>query len=599
MRKTVVFLCFLLPFFVFSQNKIEWKEDFSDGNFTENPLWSGTTENFAVNTGFQLQSKASAASKSFLTTYSEVFDNAVWEFWVKINYNPTSSNYASIYVISDRADLSGDVNGYYIQIGNTSDEVSLYLQQGSKRTKIIDGTDGRTNSNPAEINVKLIRDKDGNFMLYSKLPSESDFYAEGSVQNLNVAGSKYFGLLFSNSSLTGNAYFFDNISVSGEKFEDKLPPEWINLILTEPNRMILNFSEPVDISQARFEADRGIGVQSEVIIAADKMKIELIFNQNFEKGKIYTLNALNVKDLAGNLLVVNQKKIGIIEKTDFGDLIINEILFEPATDIPEYFEVFNHSSKILDLSKISFGTRKTDGSFSPANYFPDKTLILPGQYLALTPDPEIIKNTYSTPDTANIIFSSKWSALNNISASFLITNQTGDSIYDEVKYDVKWHHSLINNTKGVSLEKLNPSLPSQSSESWHSASSQSGYGTPGYRNSQYREITAETSTEKWVWIEPEAFTPDNDGTDDVCFIRYKTDAAGYTANVTVFSAVGVKMRQLASNVLLDADGFLSWDGRTDRGQNVNPGIYVLYFEMINTETGVKKTEKLPLVVSTR
>ena len=124
--KRLFFLLVFLP--VYLQAQVS--DDFSDGNFTENPLWSGTTENFAVNTGFQLQSKASAASKSFLTTYSEVFDNAVWEFWVKINYNPTSSNYASIYVISDRADLSGDVNGYYIQIGNTSDEVSLYLQQG-------------------------------------------------------------------------------------------------------------------------------------------------------------------------------------------------------------------------------------------------------------------------------------------------------------------------------------------------------------------------------------------------------------------------------------------------------------------------------------
>ena len=83
------------------------------------------------------------------------------------------------------------------------------------------------------------------------------------------------------------------------------------------------------------------------------------------------------------------------------------------------------------------------------------------------------------------------------------------------------------------------------------------------------------------------------------FIRYKTDFGGYTANVFVFSPAGIKIKQIASNTLLAADGILVWDGKTERGQNVNPGIYVLYFEMINAEKGVKKVEKLPIVVSTR
>ena len=599
MRKSVVFLSFFIPFLVFSQNTINWKEDFSDGNFTTNPTWSGMSDNFLVNTSFQLQSKAATTSKSYLTTPSEVFENAVWEFWVKINYNPTSSNYASVYIIADRADISNEVYGYYVQIGNTADEISLYVQEGTKKTKIIDGTDGRTNSNPVEVRVKVIRDKDGNFMLYSKLPSETDYYSEGSVQDVKIAGSKYFGLLYSNSSLTGNAYFFDDIVVSGEKFLDIVPPVWTNLTLLEPDKLILTFSEPVDLSSAVFQVDNGVGTPSGVVISSDLYSVQLTFPVSFEKGIIYTVDVLNVKDLAGNPLGNTQKQVGIVEKIDFGDIVINEILFEPAVDVPEYFEIYNTSAKVLDLSKLSFGTRKTDGSYAPSNFFPFKTLLLPRQYLALTLNPDIIRTTYQTPDTANILSASKWSTLSNTSASFLIANQSGDSIYDEVRYDVKWHHPLIRNTQGVSLEKINPALPSQSPESWHSAASEMHYGTPGYRNSQYREPATETNTEKWVWTEPEVFTPDNDGTDDICFIRYKIDAAGFTANVTVFNSVGVKVKQIASNTLLATDGFLTWDGKTDRGLNVNPGIYVLYFEMININSGVKKTEKLPLVVSFR
>lgn len=158
---------------------------------------------------------------------------------------------------------------------------------------------------------------------------------------------------------------------------------------------------------------------------------------------------------------------------------------------------------------------------------------------------------------------------------------------------------MIKNPKGVSLERINPDLLSQSPSSWHSAASEVRYGTPGYKNSQFRDLSTTAVPEKWVWVEPEAFSPDNDGVDDVSFIRYKTDAVGYTANVIVFNSVGMKIKQLASNVLLTSDGILTWDGKTDRGLNVNPGIYVLYFEMINAENGVKKIEKLPLVVSAR
>ena len=102
-----------------------------------------------------------------------------------------------------------------------------------------------------------------------------------------------------------------------------------------------------------------------------------------------------------------------------------------------------------------------------------------------------------------------------------------------------------------------------------------------------------------MWTDPEAFSPDNDGVDDVCFIRYKTDSKGYMANAIIFNAVGVKVCQLASNVLLANEGFLTWDGKTDSGKNANIGVYVLYFEMFNPQTGTLKQQKLPIVVSSR
>ena len=596
MKKSLIILIILLPFFAFSQIN----ETFSDGNFTQNPVWTGTTENFKVNTIFQLQSQAAITSKSYLSTPSEAFEDAVWEFWVKIAYTTSSSNYASVYVTSDRADVSGDCYGYYVQVGNTNDEISLYRQEGATKTKIIDGTDKVIDINPVEVRVKVIRDKSGKFTLYRKLPSDVDFVKEGEeIVDNRVSGSKYFGVLYSNSSTTGNAYYFDDIQVTGNKLLDITAPVWTKLTLVEPNKLILDFSEAIDFSAAQFQVDNGMESPSNQLISADKTTVELTFATDFQRGKIYTVNTLNIKDLSGNPLENTQKQIGIVEPVGYDDLIINEILFEPAADVPEYFEIYNNSSKVLDLSKISYGTRKTDGSFTPSYFFPTKTLILPQQYLALTTNPDTIRKVYVTPDTAKIVQAAKWSALNNAGASFLISNALGDSIFDEVKFDVKWHHPMVKITAGVSLERINPLLSSQSPDSWHSAASEVHYGTPGYRNSQFREISTTETPEKWVFVDPESFTPDNDGVDDICLIRYKTEASGFTANVFIFNSVGVKVCQLAANQLLSADGFLIWDGRTDKGKNINPGIYVLYFEMFNAETGASKIEKLPVVVSAR
>ena len=270
MKKTLIILIILLPFFAFSQIN----ETFSDGNFTQNPVWTGTTENFKVNTQFQLQSQAATTSKSYLSTPSEAFEDAVWEFWVKIAYTTSSSNYASVYLTSDRADVSGDCYGYYVQIGNTNDEISLYRQEGATKTKIIDGTDKLVDISPVEVRVKVTRDKSGKFTLYRKLPYDADFVMEGeeAVDN-KVPGSKYFGVLYSNSSTTGNAYYFDDIQVSGNKLLDVTQPVWISLMLLQPDKLILTFSEPVDISNASFEVDNNMGSPSRKVISTQMTSV--------------------------------------------------------------------------------------------------------------------------------------------------------------------------------------------------------------------------------------------------------------------------------------------------------------------------------------
>ena len=589
-----IFLIFF-PFFSFAQVS----EQFTDGDFTENPTWEGTAENFVVNGDFCLQSNALATSSSFLFTVSEAIDNAVWECRVKITYPTSANNYASIYLVSDRNDISDGCNAYYVKVGGTNDEVCLFLQQGTKHTKIIDGIDKRTDGNLVELQIKATRDSEGNFELYSKLASEENYVLEGKTQNTAIIQSQYFGVLFSNTGTTGKNYFFDDIFVSGDKALDFEPPICLSVLVEEPNKLLLEFSEIIKTENAIFEVDNGIGVPKFIILSAGKISLELEFSDNFERGIIYILEITGLTDLAGNELIENRKTFGIPELIEFGDLLFNELMFENAENSVEYIELVNASNKILNISELVLTTRKTDGTFNTGVKIPENILIFPNSCIAFCSDAEVLRIYHNCPMEANIVVSSSWATLNNQEATLVLTDSEKEIIYDELAYSTKWHHPLIHNAKGVALERISPFLPTQNQDSWHSASSETNYGTPGYQNSQFREISPNSSEEKFVWIEPEAFSPDNDGMDDVCFIHYKTDDVGYAANVAIFNASGVKTYQLASNALLSTEGTFIWDGKTDKGQNANVGIYVLYFEMFHVEKGKRKELKLPLVVSGR
>lgn len=594
MKNLSLFFVFFVPIYCFALVN----ETFSDGNFTENPTWTGTSSNFMVNSSFQLQSKAATTSTSFLFTASEAFDDAVWECMLKINYTTSSSNYASVYLVSDRSDISLGCSGYFVQVGGTNDEVSLFVQDGTKKTKIIDGTDKRTDGNPVELSIKVTRDPSGNFVLYSKLASENEYTSEGTVQNTEVKKCNFFGLLFSNTSTTGSDYYFDDILVTGNKAIDKELPVWKSFTIEKPDKLILGFSETMDFSNAAYILDPGMGNPHSQLISSDNTSIILTFENDFERGIIYTLYLSGLTDLAGNLPDLAQQSIGIIEKKETSDLVFNELMFENPLNSLEYLEIYNTSDKLLDISDLIFTTRKLDGSLNSGNHVPLKTLLESKSCIAFCSDADSVRNYHACPVESNIV-STSWSSLNNESATLVLANSTKDTIYNELTYQMKWHHVLVKNPKGVALELINPKLPVQDATSWHSAASEVNYGTPGYKNSQYRDLLTEISTEKMVWTEPECFSPDNDGVDDVCIIRYKTGSYGYVANVQIFNAVGVKIIQLASNILLSTEGFLSWDGRTESGRNANAGIYVLYFDLFNAENGSKKEIKMPIVVSTR
>ena len=65
----------------------------------------------------------------------------IWGFWAKMDFATSSTSKTYVYLVSDQENLESDLNGYYVLIGGTPDEISLYKQTASSSQILIDGAD--------------------------------------------------------------------------------------------------------------------------------------------------------------------------------------------------------------------------------------------------------------------------------------------------------------------------------------------------------------------------------------------------------------------------------------------------------------------------
>ena len=221
--------------------KAQFSDDFSDGDFTNNPTWIGDIDKFEVNaSGLLHHLYDTISAESSLVVVCQVSKNAVWEFDITLLFDPSSSNFSKVFLMSDETDLTSDLNGYFVKIGGESgniDNVSLFSKIGNVEVKIIDGIDGIAASNP-NLKIKVTRDDIGNWELFVDTSNYS--ISQGVAFHDAVLSSEYFGVFCKYSKTRSDLFFFDNFNVSGSW--DTIVPQNIN-----PNDVVINelFIDPI------------------------------------------------------------------------------------------------------------------------------------------------------------------------------------------------------------------------------------------------------------------------------------------------------------------------------------------------------------------
>ena len=313
----------------------------------------------------------------------------------------------------------------------------------------------------------------------------------------------------------------------------------------------------------------GLAVQPEGISPA-----RLSFDFLLDNGFVYSVViAPNYSDCSGNM-ATDTVRLSLLLPVPLekGDVLINEILFDPVAGGSDYVEILNNTSSTVQLEGIRLQNRMS-GSESTLQL---RQYLEAGQLLVFTEDTAGLRLRF--PEArVDYLVQTDLPGLPNAAGNLTLTTADG-MVLDALDYREDFHDPLLNPTEGVSLERLDPDAPTQDRDNWYSAATEVGYGTPTLVNSQSRS-RAQASVTKFTLPEP-TFSPGRMDLPDELGIQYRTDRPGLQARITVFDVEGRPVRKLQEVSLLGSSGTTYWDGKDDGGRRLPLGPYVILIEVI-------------------
>ncbi|MCP4521361.1 MAG: lamin tail domain-containing protein [Cytophagales bacterium] len=292
---------------------------------------------------------------------------------------------------------------------------------------------------------------------------------------------------------------------------------------------------------------------------------------------------INVRDCIGNNNAI-QLEYARPQKPKRGDIFISEILVDPLNGGEEFIELYNASNFVLDFSNTKVGTKNEEGEWKELITL-DSALFLPKTYWIISKSKESILDFYNV-SFPNQIMEAQLPTLTNSEGIISVLN--GDAeLLDEFSYSENLHYSLLENTKGVSLERLSFDLETNDNENWNSASELIDWGSPTTQNSQFQELTNKQGASL---------------TNDILSLNRNQELAiqfqeesDWVASFSVYFRNGYKVASFGESTYIAKNGIIHWDLMTSSSV-LTIGFYIVVIEMYN-EKGDSKLYKLPFVIT--
>jgi hypothetical protein len=370
-----------------------------------------------------------------------------------------------------------------------------------------------------------------------------------------------------------------------------------NVFPIDSSNIMIRFSEPVFNLPEKVQSVIIGGKTITLLYPADPLfrEFSIRLTDPLVRRELYHLDIPDdIKDLSGNSIQKNDFDFGMPEMSESGDVLFNELLFNPLPGDPDYLELFNRSEKIIDASRLQLvSVDDGTGDTSLVSLVSDeKRCIMPGTYYAITVDRERISDRYFSADQQYLYETGSLPSMPDNEGHLILFNRELDLI-DEVLYNDEMHYSLLSGYEGVALEKTSPRNTSSETVNWHSASESSGWGTPGAPNSVFIEMP---STSDKVSFSSSKITPDSDGNEDILVISFSLEGNGNVVSVSVYDETGTYVKKIAANMLVGPQASLIWDGTSDDGSPVDTGIYIVLITLFDDSGKTDKWKKVCTVI---
>jgi hypothetical protein len=372
---------------------------------------------------------------------------------------------------------------------------------------------------------------------------------------------------------------------------DNTGPKLLSVVVIARDTLSVTFDEKLEKVTPgvdQFTTDPPLLI-SHIAFADNALTTLLLSLENAaEPGIKYTLTVRDLFDCPGNRLQESFSRASFVlpQAAVPGDIIINEILFNPRPLGVDFVEVYNASQKTIDLRGWSVSNLDTDSIENPKLISAEALLIYPDEYRVFTERSGVLKSEYPAAHEG-VFFETDLPPFNDDAGSVAMTDAAGATI-DSFVYTDRMHAVFIKDDEGVSLERISGSEGAGEAQNWRSASSDAGYATPGYINSNVRPVFF--LDDGSVRVEPEIFQPEM-VSQDFTRISYRFDQGGFVANIKIFDQQGRPIKSVAQNALLGTEGFFRWDGDLDNGSRARMGYYMVWFEIFNAEGSVRTFRK--------
>ncbi|HMX41318.1 MAG TPA: lamin tail domain-containing protein, partial [Saprospiraceae bacterium] len=308
---------------------------------------------------------------------------------------------------------------------------------------------------------------------------------------------------------------------------DTQAPRLLETFPESPTEIRLHFSEGLDVAAAadlsayRISPARVLAAAS--LYPDERGTVRLTLAEPLQLRTVYTLLvSAPIADCSGNELAgVDTVLIGLPERPAPGDVLVNELLFNPASGGARFVECYNRSDKVIDWSACFVA----DFSASPNPIaIAARRLGLPGAYTVFTPDPADILTRFAGAKPADVVEQSLPSWDEKAGNVTLQWSKGGQMVVlDSFRYSDEYHNALfsIGDREGVALERIRQGGPTNDPANWTSAavSRTLGPGSPTWPNSQRLDDLPLGGIGDLLQLSPARFSPDGDGFEDFLDIR--------------------------------------------------------------------------------